>query len=301
MKVEDYHALLQPRLPERNPIVLSAGPLIGLGDQAVLTTLPERFSKLGYDVYLDADTDTSNPEIGELLWERNPFIKGPSNLKPNAGYVNQGLIYKLANILPGNRGIEAVERAHGLPPPYSMAPKVYYEPKPTTLNVAETVLMDYSAVSSTIARDRADESVQMMAQRFAGRKFLQLIHPPWVVFNQEQYIESAYMVTSIFEYVDLLSACYAWVGSEAGGQALASAVRGERDVYDLEARPEIVVTATRQTYNSGLYRFRNVDYHVTANDGKEDWWHVLELKTYEYEIACKARGVETRGRLAKHG
>ena len=86
-----------------------------------------------------------------------------------------------------------------------------------------------------------------MRSKFKEPPLLQLLHPPWVVINQERLIESAYLVTSIYEYMDLLHACRAWVGSEAGGQSLAAAARGEHDAYEDGIRPDICVTSTRQT------------------------------------------------------
>lgn len=289
--------ILEPKLPPKDrPVVITTGPLLGLGDLAVYSTLPERFTALGYDVYYDADNNASNDEIGELFWNRNPYVKGPSNLKPNAGYVHQGLIYEIANRLPGARGIEAVERAHGLPPPYSMAPKVYYEPKPPPIDVSDTVLVDFSAVSSKVARERIGEHLRMAAGRFKNPAFLQLIHPPWVVLNQERYLDAAYLVPSIYDYLDLLHACRAWIGSEAGGQSLAAAVRGEHDAYEDGVRPEIMVCTTRQTYNSRLYAYRNADYHVTCDDGREDFWTPTEVAVHKYENSCKIRFVEMNNR-----
>ena len=113
-----------------------------MGDHAVYSSLPERFARLGRDVYLDADTESSNPEIRDLIWKMNPFIKGLSDRKPNAGYVRQGHFYDIANRLQGYRSIEAMERAHGLPPPYGLAPKIYYTPKPTKVDVSNVVLVE---------------------------------------------------------------------------------------------------------------------------------------------------------------
>src|ERR1700678_4519099 len=125
------------------------GDLLGLGDHGVFTTLPERFSQMGYNVYLDKDTQASNTEVLELLWEMNPFVKGLSDKKPNAGYgfsgVIQGKAYELTNALPGHPGIQAVERANGLPPPYSLAPRIYYTPKKPPVDVSDVVLVDYSS------------------------------------------------------------------------------------------------------------------------------------------------------------
>lgn len=299
MTPADLEAILEPKLPS-NPICVTSGPLLGLGDHADYTTIAPTFRAMGYDVGYDQDNATSNPEIFDLFYRNNPaYNLGPINLKPNAGYVRQGLFYEIANRLPGYRSIEAMERAHGLQGPYHMAPHINYEPQPTKIDVSDTVLVDFSAVSSKIHRDRIREAMKMMSGRFRNPNFLQILHPPWVVLNQERWIESAYAATSIYEYLDLLASCKAWVGSESGGQALASAIRGEHDVYDMDARPEIVVTSTRQTFNSRGYTFRNVDYRATANDGQNDYHSPLEIETHKYNVMCEVRKVEMANRLTR--
>lgn len=297
MTPDELRAILEPHLPE-NPIVISTGPLLGLGDHSIYTSLPERFHALGYEVYLDKDNACSNPQIYDLLWKNNPFIKGLSDKKPNAGYVRQGMFYEIANRLPGCRSIEAMERAHALPPPYNMAPKIYYAPQPFKLDLHDTVLIDFSAVSSHIGNRGLSEAFRRMNGRFRNPNWLHVLHGKHVVLHAPSIEASSYQVTSIFEYVDMIAACRAWVGSEAGGQSLASAVRGEHDVYDEQARPEIVVTSTPKTFNSRGYTYRNVDYRVTSDtDSDADYWSPHEITTLMYENQCKIRRAEMAARL----
>ena len=105
-----------------NEIVITTGPLGGVGDHLLYSTLPERYTNLGFKVYLDQDNIMRNDEAFDLIWSRNPFILGTSDRKPNAGYINQGKYYDVANRFPIG-SIEAMERAHGFLPPYGIAPK----------------------------------------------------------------------------------------------------------------------------------------------------------------------------------
>lgn len=288
--------IIEPQ-PIDGPVVITTGPLLGLGDHSVYTSLPERFAKLGYDVYLDKDNAYSNAGIYELLWERNPYIKDFSDKKPNAGYVRQGLFYEIANRLPGYRSIEAMERAHALPPPYSMAPKLYYEPQPFIIDLSKTVLVDFSSVSSKIGVRGIGEALRMMAGRFRNPDFLQLLFAKRISLHATLADLPSYEVRSIFEYVDMLHACRAWVGSEAGGQSLASAVRGEHEVYDEEARPEVVCTITPRTFNSRGYTYANVDYRVTCDtDVTGDYFMPHEVAQHMYENTCRIRAVEMAAR-----
>src|SRR5580693_7846066 len=95
--IVDKDGLIRP--PE-NPIVLTTGPLVGMGDWAIYSTLAKRFAEAGYDVYADADNAARNDEIKHLYQDTNPYFKGVSNAKPNAGYVRQGLFYEIANRYP---------------------------------------------------------------------------------------------------------------------------------------------------------------------------------------------------------
>jgi len=297
MTPDQLRELLEPKMPDGD-IVLTTGPLLGLGDHSVFSTLSERFAKMGRTVYLDKDNATSNPEIGELLWSRNPHIAGLSDRKPNAGYVRQGLFYKIANQLPGYRSIEAMERAHGLPPPYSIAPKVYYKPRKFHLDLSKTVLIDFSSVSSKIGKRGLQEAIDAMNWRFKNdiapeTPMLQILLSKAVVLHAPQISAQSYQVSSIYEYLDMLHACRGWIGSEAGGQALAAAVRGEHDVYDETARPEIICTIVPPTFNSRAYTFRGVDYRVTSDcDNTRDYWQPVERLTMDYEDRCKMRGIE---------
>lgn len=274
-------------MPEGPEISLTTGKLVGLGDHMLYSTLPKRFTDLGYKVYLDVDSETRNDDIMKALWVDNPYVLDVTDRKPNAGHVRQGLFYELANRFPIG-SIEAVERAHGLPPPYSLAPWLAYKPKPFHIPLANAVLMDFSAVSSKINDAGVGMAIKKMQERFKGMQFISLRMPRYVQLHEPQIRAEGIQVDSIFQYCDMLAACRAWIGSEAGGQCLAAAIRGEYDVYDLDARPEIVVTSTPKTFNSRGYTFRGVDYRVTAqgHDNTADYFDVVEQRLHDYEVAC---------------
>lgn len=275
--------------------VLTFGPLGGMGDVAVWTTLPQRFSELGYDVYLDADNLTRNPEIMDFFWALNPYILGTSTEKPNCGYTVQGHAYEIANRLPIGSGIEAVERAHGLPPPYSLAPRTYYRPKPFAIDVSNTVLVDFSARSTVIsAQGLAEHFVTKCHERFKGeREFLMVTFPQGVLAQTPMLDGPSIRMNSIFEYADALAQCYALVCSEAGSQALAAAIRGEHDRYDLAAHPEIISIISPKTFNSNIYNFRGVDYRVCTNtsNNNSDYWTPCEQPYHSYQVLAR-RAVE---------
>lgn len=273
-------------------LVLTTGPLGGLGDLSLYTTLPERFTKLGYEVYLDQDNVARNDDIYNLLWSHNPYILGTSDKKPKIGYTNQGRFYDVANRFPIG-SIEAMERAHDLSPPYSLAPKIYYEPQKYTIDLSQHVLVDMSAVSSILGGQGVQDLLGKMGERFLGSPFAWVIFPDGIAKQPGQYeageMGSVIQMNSIFEYVDAMASCRAIVCSEAGSQALAAAVRGEHDVYDLEARPEIISIISTKTFNSRGYTFRGVDYRVTVHstNSNADYWSPQEVPQARYELTCR--------------
>jgi hypothetical protein len=242
---------------------------------------------MGYEVYFDPDNQARNDDIIDAFQSRNPYYLGPSERKPNAGYVRQGLFYEIANRYPIGC-IEAMERAHGLPPPYSLAPFVAYEPKPFHLDVSGAVLVDFSSVSSLVGEQGKGEFLRLMKGRFRNIPFLQLIPPRFASLHPPSIACPSVEVSSVYQYLDALAGCRAWIGSEAGGQSLAAVARGEHDVYELNARPEVVVLSTPKTFNGRGYTYRGVDYRVTifGNDASGDNFFPREVDTHTYELNC---------------
>jgi hypothetical protein len=269
-------------------IVLTLGSLGGAGDALLYSTLPERFSKLGFDVYLDSETLTRNPETHDLIFSKNPYILGMSDKKPKLGHCNQGKFYEIANRFPIGC-IEAMERAHGLLPPYSIAPKIYYEPQPFKIDLSNAVLCEFNSISSEFKPEAIMEHIQRMNERFMyGRQAYIVKFGPGVSRPNAEIDGPAIVMNSIYEYVDAIASCSAWIGSEAGGQALAAAVRGEHDVYDMAARPEIVALISPRTFNSRGYTFRGVDYRVTTKTNYDgDYWNPHEVPYERYMMIAR--------------
>ena len=275
-------------MPEGD-IILSTGKLVGAGDHFIFSTLARRFAELGRNVYLYHQTCARNSDILDMVWGRNPYIIGTTDRAPNAGYVRQGLFYEVANRLPGHRAIEAMERAHGLPPPYSIAPWVNYQPKKFHLDLSQVILIDFSAVSSKISEQGIGEHLRAMKGRFRGAPFVQIIPPKFASLHPPTIKCDSIQIDGIAEYFDALASCRAWVGSEAGGQSFAATVRGEFDVYNMDARPEVVCVMTPQTENDGGYTYRGVDYRTTVfgQDKTTDYHFPIELQTHVYDIRCE--------------
>jgi len=284
------------RLPEGD-IIITSGPLVGLGDVAVYSTLAKRFHELGYKVYVDKDNAARNDEIMDLFWWRNPFIAGQTDRKPNAGYIRQGLFYELANRYPCG-SIEAMERAHGLPPPYSIAPWANYEPKGYHVDLSGHVLMDFSAVSSNIADQGVAEFLRAMKGKYRNAPFVQLLMPKWASLHPPKVQMESIQVESIYQYLDMLHGARGWIGSEAGGQSLAALARGEHRVSEYGVRPECSVLITVPTWNERGYVYAGLDYRATqfAQGETSDWHMPHEMVQHVYELRCALSQEQMRAR-----
>lgn len=272
----------------KKDVVLSTGPLGGLGDLSLYTTLPERFTAEGHNVLAHEDNTARNEEILELLWAKNPFIVGTTDKTPAAGYPLQGRLYDMLNKFPLGSNIEVVERVHGFGPPYNISPRLYYKPQPYHADLSSVILMDMHALSSAIAPAGWHAFHQKVVDRFGGENIHGLTFPASVVAPLPLPPGARTLgVNSIFEYVDMLAACRAWIGSEAGGQALAAAVRGEHDVYELDARPEIVSLMTVGTFNSRAFCFRGVDYRTSMFSHGSDYLDPVEVPYHRYAEICR--------------
>lgn len=283
-------------------VTLSTGPLGGLGDLLLYSTLPERLTAEGHRVFLSDECIARNDEVFDLVWGLNPFIRATGDKRrPTAGYTRQGLFYDTVNRLPLGSAIEAMERAHGLPPPYGLAPKVYYTPKPPRVDVAHMVLLDMHSLSSAIHEVGWMKFLQKMNDRFGAVTIVTL--PESVVrvpLDQPEGTPSI-GITSLYEYCDVLANCRAWLGSEAGAHVLAAAVRGEHDVRVAWARPDIVCLMAPNTFNSRGYCFAGVDYRVSKLAAGDDYLEPVEVPLHRYHEAARGNtlGMRDRWRLSR--
>jgi predicted ATP-grasp superfamily ATP-dependent carboligase len=69
---------------------------------------------------------------------------------------------------------------------------------------------------------------------------------------------------NIHEYIDIVYSCAAFVGTESGGSALASAIRQDQKT------PNVYALTTTLNWNERMYIFPNVSYTVVSGL-QRDW------------------------------
>lgn len=189
----------------------------GLGDNLQFSTLPELFAKAGKKVYICNRSKFLNPEIKELVWDRNPYVAGFSDMKPNAGTVLESKYKKISR-----NHIKNWEITHGFEPTAGL-PQVYYEPKYYP-DGADVTAVDATCVSNAHTYDKK-HLTWFILERFAGRKVMLVRNKNIQTVDFGDYSKfNCIEVNSIFQYCDVIASCKEFVCLLSGGQMLAQAV-----------------------------------------------------------------------------
>ena len=189
-------------------------PWGGLGDNFQYSTLPERYTELGYDFYISDKNVYRNPHTYDLVWKTNPYVKGISSEPHNVGS-NIAFIPHVA----GKTRIYNWEICHGLEPKNEL-PKLYYKPN-VIESLKDVVLVDFSGHTSWIVPDHLDE---ILKENFGDRKIVIPTSPhsnkQYQGFKHDEKIET----NTIFDFADMIHSCYYFVCSFSGNAVLASAL-----------------------------------------------------------------------------
>jgi len=240
-----------------NDVILSAYHG-GLGDSLQFTTLPEEFYKQQKrETYIWDKAKFRNPEIYELLWKCNPYIKGIKSGDWNAGDIPE---IQYSNIAGNN--ISNWENLHGLKIK-NKYPKIYYEPVKHS-DVGDIFLVDFTCISIDYNVEQLKSTFYKIKNKFSDKKFVSISFQK--VINSEKlnvydfdfdgYIE----IENIFRYCDLISSVYGLVALSSGASHLSSALK--------KYHPNLVSICIieKMWYNyhvdRGLFLFDNIEYLI---------------------------------------
>lgn len=190
----------------------------GLGDNLQHSTLPRRFSELGHDVYISNQIPYRNPEIKDLVWGLNPYVKGYSDAEPNAGDI-ESIQYKQMGLgFLGNW-----EKAHGLEPPYSIIPDLYYQPKEVK-EIQGKTLVDITVISAKAAYKEEKLRDYLTLNYPKEDVVICLFHDglTYPMFLLHSY--NIIFVENIYRYFDLIYSCEKFVCLFSGGNAAAASL-----------------------------------------------------------------------------
>jgi len=264
----------------------------GLGDNLAFSTLPEEFSKQNQEiVYVHYQSKFRNKEIYNLVWGCNPYVKGKSLKKANAGSLSlNDVIYpKKFNI------IQNAEVLHNLKVK-NKYPKIYYKPKKIK-NLKKVFLVDLSAISLFYTKKEI-HSVQQIIDRlkkkfkkytFLNVEFKNQITKPKKLsliekakfliktnfmqnsilsfghhdehFFYKQELDGSILVKSIFDYCDFICSSFGIISLHHGQSHLSAAIKKQ---YSPNLKSYCILQ--KKIYNfhksgqHGNYIFDNVNY-----------------------------------------
>lgn len=198
-----YEKTREPIQTSHNPRIILTHRYSGLGDHLTGSTLPEIYTKKGYDVYMSADAEFRNPDVEHLIM-MNPYIKGYS-ARPATIDLDTKLYDGTYPFHQENKNYIARIEQSVFGEVFNDYPKIYYTPN----NLPEwnnKVFVDFNSVSIT------DHDLP---------KFRQLVKQ-----NHGEYIEQGvdFQTKDIFEYIDIINSCKKFICTYTGSSVLSAAV-----------------------------------------------------------------------------
>ena len=239
----------------------------GLGDALQFSTLPEEFYKQqGRKTYIVEDAPFRNPEIYDLVWDKNPYVHGKKAGVWNAGDLAeipyQQLVADGKGILTHDsipNHISNWELFHGLKP-VNTYPKVYYEPEKHT-DTKDIFIVDFTSTSVNDNREELIRCLDKIRNEYPDRKFISVSFSdiiPIRDFSDDIKFDGYIEVENIFRYCDLISSVYGYVSLHSGGTHLSSALQE----YSPDMKSFCILS--KDWYNihkrKGIFLFDNIEY-----------------------------------------
>jgi hypothetical protein len=221
-------------------------PWGGLGDNLQFSTLPRLYTELGYNVYISDKNVYRNPEIFDLVWKINPYIKGISSLTPNAGSCKEFKIFQEDNC------IKNMELTHGLYNGNSYYPEIYYNPK--ILNeYSDYILYDTTSISIKLSDDFIKTKFKLIFDKYPNLKRKLIVFKNINNRNNNLFNDDVLIVNNIFEYCDYIKSCKIFVCLFSGCSVLASAIKKD------EKYPVIYSFPPEKQPRGSVYDFKNLN------------------------------------------
>ena len=247
-----------------NKRIVICQPWGGLGDNLQYSTLPELFSKNGYEVYISQNNNVRNDEIFDLVWHKNPYIKGISSDTPNAGEC------KNVHWPPEEQNeyfIHRIEISHGFSKT-NFYPKIYYNPT-CIQDVCNDILIDLTGSSQVFNIEKYIEYIDYFAPLIENKEFIKIIK--FDKINVDKIFDYVYeylkkkiphisylKITSLLNYCDVIKSCDTIIIINSGINSLASAIKQD------DLKPNILCYNPFSHFSpekyKGSYHYKNVEY-----------------------------------------
>jgi hypothetical protein len=222
-------------------------PWGGLGDNLQFTTLPELYYNLGHNVYISTKNVCRNPEIYDLIWKMNPFVKGISDAEPNVGSC------KGFDNNPSFDYVTNHERTHGLTDGYRIYPVIYYKPQ-FLPELADCLVYDVTAISVIPSDENIKKSFQHIFAQHPNIPIKKLQYTQIKNRETPYFSHDIYPVQSIYHMCDIMYSCKIFLCLFSGASVLASTIKQDADT------PQIHVFHEAHFDHPTFYKFKNAVY-----------------------------------------
>lgn len=230
----------------------------GLGDNLQFSTLPEEFAKQqNRKTYIDDSASFRNPEIYDLVWKCNPYVLGKKQ-----GEWNAGDLPTISYTNSTNNTISNWEQCHGLAPT-NKYPKIYYTPKHRD-EFANTFIVDLSSITIPYDQEQLNRIVDQLQATYSTKIFKSISFSCQI--NNEGHHNkynisniTPCMINDIFEYCDVVSSSYGFIGLSSGSSHLSSALKAQyaKDLISICIMPKFWHDEHKR---KGLFLFDNIEY-----------------------------------------
>jgi len=246
----------------RNKIILK--PLgTHLGDNLVCSTLPELYTKLGYDVYLPSDQVYNTDGIYNLVWKLNPYVKGTIDMPFNAGRENimPCMYNQNCNVRKKDNKnvIKDIELLHDLTDGYRKYPVIYYKPKIID-ELKNIILCDTYSFTTTFEDTDLNSYFKHIFKKHPGLKakkitYVNINKLTNRKLNIDEIASNEYNINNIFDLCDAIFSCKVLAAGFTGSPVLGSAIKQD-NIY-----PVIYsFIKDKSTTSTWPWHFENVNY-----------------------------------------
>jgi hypothetical protein len=249
-------------------VIIISQPWGGLGDNLQFSTLPELYTKKGYDVYISVNNKVRNPEIFDLVWFKNPFVKGIIDDKFGT-VVGSNMQNRWPHPSKNEYSIHRIEIAHGFPKT-NFYPKIYYTPIFNQQYNNDIIIdltgssqvykmekyMEYINYFLPLIQNKNDKLVKIIV--FENIPIIQLFNEVYNYLKTKisniQYLK----INSLINYCDIIKSCDTIIIVNSGINSLASAIKQD------ESKPNIFCYNPWAHFTpeeiKGCFNYKNVEY-----------------------------------------
>lgn len=231
------------------PIIVISQPWGGLGDNLQFSTLPQLFTEKGYDVYISSRNAIRNQEIYDIVWGKNPYIKGISSLPSNAGSC------KAFNIVTSNP-MKNMELAHGLTEGCAEYPIIHYKPNYIP-DLSNCLIFDYTSISSSYTDTTIQKYFTAVFDKYPHLTKKKVVFNTIANRSISGIDTDSIRISNIYEYCDVIYSCNVFLSTFSGQSVLASAIKGKNPtptIYTIHSHLSI-------TQKEGfMFAFNNINY-----------------------------------------